>query len=301
MRACQIFGTSALQPNLARVDRCASALAPAWSRLRSQGAGRTERLSAPRPGGARQCAVCSGPARPGSARCYQCNLHAELAPGVLADLVVPIAYAVKGGAHARNLWLYKSGRPGAGLAAARLRALLLAFLHDHGRCAWRRAGISGPSRIAVVPSGRGRPGPHPLRALVAPYLAVPWAELVPRRGGDRMRDLDPARFRALPRLTGANVLLLDDTWTSGASVQSAAMSLRLAGARCVIVIVLGRHVAGSAGQPGPLPSGLPYRAELCVVHVPPPPLAPAGRGAPAGWWSPQPGPAGRGPRPGCRT
>jgi len=225
----------------------------AWAWLRSAAAAPSGLVSVPLSGQPGLCAVCRGLARPGCARCYQCELHAQAAPGGLADLVVPVAYAPKGGPHARNLWLYKSGRPGAAAASAALRALLLAFLHDHGRCVWRRAAISGPTRLAVVPSGRGRPGPHPLRSLVAPYLTGQWADLSPRAGGDRARDLDPGRF-ASPPLPGERVLLLDDTWTSGASAQSAAMSLRLAGAHCVLVIVLGRHVAAipaAARSPGP--------------------------------------------------
>ena len=41
---------------------------------------------------------------------------------------------------------------------------------------------------------------------------------------------------------GADVVVVDDTWVSGGSAQSAAAALKLAGARRVAVIVLGRHV-----------------------------------------------------------
>jgi orotate phosphoribosyltransferase len=116
----------------------------------------------------------------------------------------------------------------------------------------------------VVPSGRGRPGPHPLAALIAPYLARPPATLVTAGPADLgCRELDPGRFRAIQPLPGAAVLLLDDTWTTGASVQSAALALRAAGARHVAVVVLGRHLnpagLGSCG-------GEPFRLEHCVVH-----------------------------------
>jgi hypothetical protein len=248
----------------------------AWCRLRGWAVGQPARLSAPPPGAPGLCAVCHGAAPPGCARCFQCALHAELAPGGLADLVVPIAYAPKGGAHARNLWLYKSGLPGADRAAAALRVLLLAFLHDHGRCAWQRAEISRPTLVAAVPSGRGRAGAHPLHRLIAPYLSLAWAELSPRPGGDRIRELDPGRFTAA-RQPGADVLLLDDTWTSGASAQSAAMALRLAGAHRVVVVVLGRHLSATRGLDGGFASPMPYRPELCAVHDPPP--GPRARGA----------------------
>jgi hypothetical protein len=38
------------------------------------------------------------------------------------------------------------------------------------------------------------------------------------------------------------VLVVDDTWVSGGSAQSVAAALKLAGARRVAVVVLGRHV-----------------------------------------------------------
>lgn len=241
----------------------------AWESLRSRAGALAPYLSAPPPAAPGLCASCLGPARPGHARCYQCELHAQCAEGSLADLVVPVAYAGKGGPHARNLWLYKSDRAGAAAARAALRALLLVFLRDHGPCVWRRAGMRGPTHLAVVPSGRGRPGIHPLRALIAPYLALPWAELTPRATVSYpARDLDPQRFGA-PRLDAAQVLLLDDTWTSGASAQSAAMSLRQAGARSVAVVVLGRHLSGDEhGGGGTVRrrAGLDFRLELCAVH-----------------------------------
>ena len=217
-----------------------------------------------RPTWAGMCQLCRGPAGAGRSRCFQCDLHAQSAPGSLADAVVPVAYAVKGGGHARDLWTYKSGRPGAGTAGRRLAVLLALFLREHGSCLWRAAGISGPTHVGVVPSGRGRPGPHPLRALVQPYFCLPWAELAARPGGPSpARDLDPGRFCAA-RLAQARVLLLDDTWTSGASAQSAAMALRRAGASTVVTVVLGRHLAapagtgrGTAGPDGPAgPDGL---------------------------------------------
>jgi orotate phosphoribosyltransferase len=38
------------------------------------------------------------------------------------------------------------------------------------------------------------------------------------------------------------VLLIDDTWTTGASAQSAAAVLKQAGARTVAAVVIGRHL-----------------------------------------------------------
>jgi len=176
--------------------------------------------------------------------------------------VLPVVFAPKGSPIARYLWQYKSPGPSAEVAAARavLLALLLVFLRDHGACAWRSAGFGQPSHVAVVPTARARPDVHPLRRLLAPYLGWPWAELT-ARPDQRERDLDPGRFEAAP-IPDARVLLVDDTWTTGASAQSAAMALRRAGARSVATVVIGRHV----GQPARVLAAMPFRMDSCAEH-----------------------------------
>jgi hypothetical protein len=236
-----------------------------WEPLRAAVRQQAPRLSAPPPAAARRngtmrcCEVCLTPLRDGR-RCFQCRLHAECLPGLLPDAVLPVAYADKGGYLARNLWLYKSARPGAAAARAEIQALLLMFLRDHWRCAWRRAADGGPTHVAVVPSGRARPGQHPLRSLLGDCISLPWAGLaIGQRDDPPAREADPARFRAA-RLTGARVLLLDDTWTTGSSAVSASAALKLAGAAAVAVVVVGRHVDRRA------PAGLPFRPWSCALH-----------------------------------
>ena len=215
------------------------------------------------------CSVCRGPARAGYARCYQCAQHDLLGPGLLADVVAPISYAVKGTAFAAGLWRYKSWRPPDLAARTSLLALLLTFLHDHGRCVWRHAGIPAPGRLAVVPTGCGRPGPHPLLEMVGPYLRLPTTGLV-IRPGEQGRDPNPDRFISERTGPGASVLLLDDSWVSGASAQSAAAALKRAGARYVAVVVLGRHVdpadPGSASLAARL-APCSYHPDRCAVHL----------------------------------
>ena len=218
-----------------------------WDALRAYACAVTAGLPAPADPGPGVCASCRGPIRRGYTYCFQCGLHAESAPGLLADVVAPVAYAPKGSRLATDLWLYKSARPASARAGAALRALLLVFLHDHGRRVWEQAGMTMPTHACVVPSCRGRPGPHPLQALLRGCLALPWAALVTQPDADPWaRALDPGKFRAPRPLTGAAVLLLDDTWTSGGSAQSAAMALKRAGARSVATVVLGRHVPAGA-------------------------------------------------------
>jgi hypothetical protein len=198
--------------------------------------------------GGMDCRTCRGPVQAGFARCYQCDLAHARCAGLLADVVAPVAYAVKGGRLAGDLWRYKSGAAGATEAGARLAAMLARFLREHSDQVWRAAGmIAGPGLAAVVPSGQGRPGAHPLAGIVASCVDVPIVPLSTAPGAAaRARGL--ADGVAVGWLTvgaavaGADVLLIDDTWVSGASAQSAAAALKAAGARRVALVVIGRHV-----------------------------------------------------------
>ena len=194
------------------------------------------------------CRTCRGPVQAGFARCYQCDVAHARCGGLLADVVAPVAYAVKGGRLAGDLWRYKSGTPGATEAAARLAAMLAGYLREHGDQVRRAAGMAaGPGLAAVVPSGQGRTGPHPLLGIVTSCVDVPIVPLSASPGaGARRRGL--ADGVAAGWLTvggavaGADVLLVDDTWVSGGSAQSAAVALKAAGARRVALVVIGRHV-----------------------------------------------------------
>jgi hypothetical protein len=165
---------------------------------------------------------------------------------LLADAVAPVGFAVRGGPLAEDLRRYKSDRADAGergRSAARLRESLAAFLRDEGDALWRAAGMSaGPSAAAVVPSGQGRPGAHPLAGIVRACVDLPLVGLSIAGEPSHIRGVDPGWLRATGAVAGAEVLVVDDTWVSGGSAQSAAAALKLAGARRVAIVVLGRHV-----------------------------------------------------------
>jgi len=201
-----------------------------------------------------RCVTCSGPAGARWQRCYQCERHRELAVGQLADTVACVGYAVRGDALAQDLWRYKSAPDSvAGAARDRLRLMLLRFLRDRGPLVWRAAGMDGaPALWAVVPTGRGRFGEHPLAELVAPCLRLPRVSFAARPGAeDRGRELDPGWLRVRTPVRGQDVLVLDDTWVTGSSAQSAAAALKLAGAAGVAIVVLGRHVSPRTGNKNP--------------------------------------------------
>ena len=202
-------------------------------------------LSVPVPSiGRVTCRTCRGPTPVGLARCYQCDLALSQAGELLADAVAPIAYAVRGGQLAGDLWRYKADHAGAAESEARLRGMLAAYLRDRGQSLWTAAGMAAvPGIAAVVPSGRGRPGGHPLPGLVRSCVDVPLVGLsVAAAGAAHGRGVDPGWLRVDGIVAGADVLVVDDTWVSGGSAQSAAVALKLAGARRVAIMVIGRHV-----------------------------------------------------------
>ena len=192
------------------------------------------------------CRTCRGPAGAGFDRCYQCELALSEAGGLLADAVAPAGYAVRGGPLAEDLRRYKSDRAAAAevaAATARLRELLAGFLADRGPSVWAAAGMAaGPTAVAVVPSGQGRPGAHPLAGLVRSCVAVPRVRLAVVPAEIHTRGVNPHWVRVGDPVADRDVLVVDDTWVSGGSAQSAAAALKLAGARRVAVVVLGRHV-----------------------------------------------------------
>ncbi|QUQ70077.1 Orotate phosphoribosyltransferase [Kutzneria sp. CA-103260] len=124
----------------------------------------------------------------------------------------------------------------------RLAAVLANYLRTHERCVAAACGVPHFDVVTSVPSTRGL-DPHPLSTMLSRTIGQTsqrYRDLL-RVGANRgNRVLDPDRFDTDDDLTGLQVLLVDDTWTTGANAQSAAARLRLAGAERVAVIVLGR-------------------------------------------------------------
>ncbi len=206
-------------------------------------------------------------------QCYACG-HSWAS----ADVVVPITYSEHLGQIHTVLRKYKDGSPAGQVHLMnRLAAVLWLFLHGHGRCVGRAGGAAGDfDVVTVVPSGqfardaaRGN-----LRTVVgkACVATAPFEILLKPTGQVQGRLVSPDRYTATRRLSGLDVLLVDDTWTTGASAQSAAWSLKQAGASTVSVVIIGRHlnpdweVQGTTS--GALLAGLPKRFDWtsCAVH-----------------------------------
>lgn len=197
-------------------------------------------LHGPLPPGPGVCRICRSAAAEGFERCYPCAQQLR-SSSLTADAVVPISYAVKGTQHAHNLASYKFTQPSQGAQRA-LVSLGLLFLYRHRVCLEDAAG-GRFTQLAVVPSTRARPGPHPLQSLIGlrtslPVAAVWSTGLYPPED----RQFHPDRFAVATAPARARVLLMDDTWTTGARVQSLSHTLKSAGALSVVAVVLGRHV-----------------------------------------------------------
>ena len=198
-------------------------------------------MLAPRPGTG-VCATCFN-FTDGYERCYACE-HG----GNSIDVVAPVSYSIAGEQLHHALAAYKrSHAPWTQALVAQLAAVLWRHLAGHEACLARRGGVDHFPLITAVPSGhRARETPHPLRSIVAELIAPTrdrYAPLLRRTEHPApLHAFSPDRFAATRALDGEPVLLVDDTWTTGASAQSAAATLKQAGAGPVAALVIGRHL-----------------------------------------------------------
>ena len=199
-------------------------------------------LLGPRPG-PDVCGTCFN-FTAGYERCYACaHGHEAL------DALVPISYSV---AHEQLHHALASYKRLDGDAARRLGVILAAilwrFLARHERCLATAAGIDRFDIVTSVPSSdRRRDERHPLRWLVGELIAPTRGRyqrlLRPGRTDLPPRTFTDTKFKAMTKpLQGHTVLLIDDTWTTGATAQSAAAALKQAGAGPVAAVVIGRHL-----------------------------------------------------------
>lgn len=198
------------------------------------------------------CQTCCGPARVGYPTCWPCRETGRILGTGVADAVVPVSLALKGEQYANELWRYKNtAGPQQQYFRTGLAAVLWRFLVLHEVCIAEHCAVPGFDVVTTVPSTSGR-ADHPLQTMVATMVGVT---------RDRHRDLlrptpaavalgrgaSSARY-ASSVLWGENVLLIDDTWTTGNHAQSAAAALKAAGAGSVAVVILGRHLNGGYGD-----------------------------------------------------
>jgi hypothetical protein len=175
--------------------------------------------------------------------CYACTrMENKL------DVVAPISYSV---AHEQLHHALASYKRTTGEAARRLgmqlAAVLWRYVDVHEACLARAADTDRFSIVTSVPSGdRDRDDQHPLRSIVGELVGPTrdrYEGLLRRSSVEvALRAYDPRKFTVERQLQGESILLIDDTWTTGANAQSAAAALQAAGAVRIAALVIGRHV-----------------------------------------------------------
>lgn len=224
----------------------------AWP-ARPFGGGPSLGLAVP-PAGAGTCIRCHGPARGALAECWCCRaVGRKLGTDRTEPPVVPLALCRPGDELHRALRRYKDSPA---VTARRHFALLLArmvsaFLDAHGLCV--RGACGAWDAVAVVPSSRrgleAGASPSPFGVVlehIGPLASLPRVSL--GRGPAAVCHLRPAAdaFVVDAPAGGRRVLLLDDTWVTGARARSAVAALGAAQASVVAVLVVGRSVDPTA-------------------------------------------------------
>lgn len=221
--------------------------------------------------GAGCCTTCTTFVDPAYPRCYQCNSNQRWLAAVL-----PISYAERGGQLHTNLAGYKRWAPAtAERTRLQLAAVLWRFIAAHEACLATAARVDGFDLVTTVPSSdAGRDEHHPLRAIVGQVVEPTRDrhERVLRRSTNAVeeRGWDPRRFIAVRPLAAERVLLIDDTWTTGARAQTAAAALLAAGASTVAALVIGRFInpgfADNASRLAAVPRTFSW--DTCGLHAP---------------------------------
>ena len=191
------------------------------------------------------CPICWTFHDPAYEKCIGCSRQDNH-----LDVLVPITYSVHMGQMHDALRGYKDDprREVRRFHAVRLTAILWRFLESHERCIAAAAGVDGFDLVATVPSkssDRDEQRAH-LRIIVGQWChptADRWRRVLqPADPPILDRSFSEVRYVADAAAAGKRVLLIDDTWTTGSAMQSAAAALRQAGAQAVAGLVIGRHL-----------------------------------------------------------
>lgn len=177
--------------------------------------------------------------------CVQCRNSNS----VITSAVLPVTYSIHMGQVHEALYQYKRSSSVAVRNKFRddVAAIIYRFLDRHESCLAAEAGVDCFEAVTIVPSSSSAASSsHALDHIVGSIIPATrdryvsalsrTSEVIPKRTfSDKM-------FTATADVAGKAVLLIDDTWTSGASAQSAANALLVAGATDVAIAAVGRHV-----------------------------------------------------------
>jgi hypothetical protein len=186
----------------------------------------------------RTCGVCATPVN-AYPLCWRCRAHQHISG--LADLVVPLAYAIDSTESAAVLRNFKNHplRSERERCGSIVRETLRLGVSLHELCISAVVGQSVSARV-VVPSLTSRLGIHPMTSIAESLALMGDVALRPALDARCDRVVDGEKFTVDGAVTGRHILVLDDVWTTGSNAQSAALALRRAGAAAVSVMVIGR-------------------------------------------------------------
>lgn len=225
------------------------------------------------------CSLCRTPTSVGSwgtpyEQCMECRSKYS---GIL-DGFVPMCYSIHEGLESL-IWRSKNDPDGWWLKLP-LASLLWTFTQKHIPCL--EAAYGGPFDLRLTtPSHPGtRNGVNHLEDIVrrVPSMIDQWdfttlQKSSPRKAETRRRSIDENAFVADASVNGKRVLLLDDTYTSGSTLASAAYALKKSGAKSVVGLTFGRQLGANWDLSRSLVEDVRSR-ELeigtCAVHVPRP-------------------------------
>ncbi|MEX2621929.1 MAG: hypothetical protein WD250_17075 [Egibacteraceae bacterium] len=199
-------------------------------------------LVPPLTAGADVCPICHAHRAPDFDECWTCGQTASIAGAV--HRIIPIM-------------LWDTGTPAGNLMHAykqensprfiELREILSRWLRIHLVC----LSPEPDARLTLVthvPSKRASDRPHPLGLVLQHIVAAGGYQsvLIPGPGAGRIgrNRPDPEGFALAPGAWVADqrIVLVDDTFTTGATLQSAAHALTAAGGHVAAAVVVGRKV-----------------------------------------------------------
>lgn len=178
------------------------------------------------------CGRCHNAAGEGYSWCYQCNKARQFEP----PDVLPITMEVLGSLIHDHLRSYKDTQSEfvRQWMGSRLAALLALFFDRHRSC------VGEWDLVTCVPSVK-RVALAPIVSRV-PDLARDYRQVLREWPGRAAHQLSVEHFAVTGPVSGKRVLLLDDTFTTGAALFSSAAAIRQAGGSVIGPVVIGRFV-----------------------------------------------------------
>ncbi|MCW1823149.1 amidophosphoribosyltransferase [Mycobacterium senegalense] len=254
----------------------------AESRIRD-GLGRVSYFRNIAPAGPGICRVCRQPTP--AEVCSDCQGISRALDGLTCDQTFFLAYAdgrnPRGYSQsAKTMRQYKAQpAPKRSVEDVHLLTNIVTWIHDG--CIREAEDAAEWDVVTFVPSRNEHPGIHPVSGIALNVARIVGDD--PERGGsgrikrwqmavgpvDAPRVADAGRFAASPAsFRDKRVLLVDDTWTGGTSLQSAAAALKLAGAASVTGLCVVRWLSWNWSTHVPLletVTAKPYDPFQCIA------------------------------------